>query len=69
MALQLYAVYARCTHCGIYDRDPEWCALCGRPKDGAGAPRGNGGGADRAPGETARASASAISARQKSARP
>jgi hypothetical protein len=35
MSLQLYAVYARCTHCGIYDRDPEWCVMCGKPKNGA----------------------------------
>ena len=35
MALQLYAIYARCNHCGIYDRNPQWCVLCGRAKDGS----------------------------------
>ena len=34
MALQVYAVYTRCTHCGVYDKDVHWCALCGRSKDG-----------------------------------
>jgi hypothetical protein len=31
--VKTYAVYTRCDHCGIYDRDPHWCDLCGRPKD------------------------------------
>jgi hypothetical protein len=41
MSLQTYAVYTRCSHCGIYDKDSQWCALCGRPKDanGNGTPR------------------------------
>jgi hypothetical protein len=38
MAVQTYAVYTRCNQCGVYDRDPDWCALCGRHKDGRGAP-------------------------------
>lgn len=38
MAVQTYAVYTRCNQCGVYDRDPDWCALCGRPKDGRAAP-------------------------------
>lgn len=33
MALQIYSVYTRCNHCGIYDRDPRWCTLCVKPKD------------------------------------
>jgi hypothetical protein len=37
MSLQTYAVYTRCSHCGIYDRSPHWCALCGKPKDGSAA--------------------------------
>ncbi len=28
-----YAVYTRCDHCGIYDRDPDWCDLCQKRKD------------------------------------
>ncbi|HEX8983961.1 MAG TPA: hypothetical protein VF767_00965 [Bryobacteraceae bacterium] len=35
MALQLYAIYTRCNHCGVYDRNPQWCVLCGRAKDGS----------------------------------
>lgn len=52
MALKTYMCYTRCDHCGVYDRDPQWCDLCGRPKEArspkprgrrAGAPgRGNG---------------------------
>jgi hypothetical protein len=38
MAVQTYAVYTRCNQCGVYDRDPGWCDLCGRPKEGRGAP-------------------------------
>ncbi len=38
MAVQTYAVYTRCNQCGVYDRDPDWCALCARPKDGRDAP-------------------------------
>jgi ribosomal protein L37E len=38
MAVQTYAVYTRCNQCGVYDREAGWCALCGRPKDGRGAP-------------------------------
>jgi hypothetical protein len=36
MALQTYSVYTRCTHCGIYDNDPDWCTLCVKPKDQTG---------------------------------
>ncbi len=28
-----YSIYTRCDHCGVYDRDPAWCALCGRKKE------------------------------------
>ncbi len=30
---KVYAGYFRCCHCGIYDSNPHWCDLCGRPKD------------------------------------
>jgi len=33
MAVQTYAGYTRCDHCGIYDWDPHWCDLCQMPKD------------------------------------
>ena len=33
MPVQTYAVYTRCNQCGVYDRDPDWCALCARPKE------------------------------------
>jgi hypothetical protein len=33
MALKTYMCYTRCDHCGVYDRDPQWCDLCGRPKE------------------------------------
>ncbi|HXN48785.1 MAG TPA: hypothetical protein VN893_19195 [Bryobacteraceae bacterium] len=38
MPVQTYAVYTRCSQCGVYDRDPGWCTLCGRPKEGRAAP-------------------------------
>jgi hypothetical protein len=31
--LETYAGYTRCARCGIYDRHPAWCNLCGKPKD------------------------------------
>ena len=31
--VKIYAGYTRCDHCGIYDSDPRWCDLCGKPKD------------------------------------
>lgn len=34
MPLKTYSVYTRCELCGVYDSDPYWCDLCGRPKDG-----------------------------------
>ena len=33
MALKTYMCYTRCDHCGVYDRDPQWCDLCRRPKE------------------------------------
>ncbi len=30
--VKIYAGYTRCDHCGIYDRDPLWCELCGKSK-------------------------------------
>lgn len=36
MPLQAYAVYTRFIWCGIYDKDPDWCALCAKRKDSAG---------------------------------
>ena len=32
-ALETYAGYTRCQHCGIYDSDPRWCDLCGMRKE------------------------------------
>ena len=32
-ALETYAGYTRCQHCGIYDSDPRWCDLCGMCKE------------------------------------
>ncbi len=34
--LKTYSVYVQCPHCGVYDRDPAWCDLCGKPKEAAG---------------------------------
>jgi hypothetical protein len=34
IALKKYAGYTRCECCGVYDSDPAWCDLCGRPKTG-----------------------------------
>jgi len=31
--MKTYAIYTQCDHCGVYDRDPQWCALCQRPKE------------------------------------
>jgi hypothetical protein len=31
--MQTYTIYTQCDHCGIYDRNPQWCALCQRPKE------------------------------------
>ena len=31
--MRKYTIYTQCDHCGIYDRDPQWCALCQRPKE------------------------------------
>jgi len=28
-----YAGYVQCNHCAVYDSDPHWCALCGKPKE------------------------------------
>jgi hypothetical protein len=33
--LNTYACYTRCERCGVYDRDAEWCELCGKPKRAA----------------------------------
>ena len=30
--MQTYTIYTRCDHCGVYDRDKDWCALCQKPK-------------------------------------
>jgi hypothetical protein len=30
--MRTYTIYSQCEHCGVYDRDPEWCTLCGKPK-------------------------------------
>lgn len=38
MPLKTYSVYTRCELCGVYDRHPYWCDLCGRPKDGSRGP-------------------------------
>lgn len=35
MALKTYACYTRCERCGVYDRNAEWCTLCGKPKRAA----------------------------------
>ncbi len=32
MALKRYSIYTQCARCGVYDRDPVWCDLCGKPK-------------------------------------
>jgi hypothetical protein len=32
MSPKTYAIYTRCDHCGVYDRDPNWCDLCAKPK-------------------------------------
>jgi hypothetical protein len=31
--MRTYMIYTQCDHCGVYDRDPRWCALCQRPKE------------------------------------
>ena len=31
--MQTYTIYTQCDHCGIYDRDLQWCALCQRLKE------------------------------------
>lgn len=31
--MRTYTIHTQCDHCGIYDRDPQWCALCQRPKE------------------------------------
>jgi hypothetical protein len=28
----MYAGYVQCGHCAVFDSDPGWCALCGKPK-------------------------------------
>jgi hypothetical protein len=38
--LKTYSVYTQCQHCGVYDRDPAWCDLCGRPKEATARPSG-----------------------------
>lgn len=51
MRLEVYAGYTRCQHCGVFDRDPEWCDLCARPKDASAPtrrkPPSDGAGAER----------------------
>ncbi len=42
MALKTYSIYTQCARCGVYDRDPAWCDLCGKPKQTSVA-RGTGG--------------------------
>jgi len=32
--MRTYTIYTQCDHCGVYDRDPKWCSLCQRTKDG-----------------------------------
>jgi hypothetical protein len=32
-AMRTYTIYTQCDHCGVYDRDPQWCTLCQRSKD------------------------------------
>jgi hypothetical protein len=29
----MYAGYAQCNRCAVYDSNPLWCALCGQPKN------------------------------------
>jgi hypothetical protein len=31
--METYTIYTQCDHCGVYDRDTEWCTLCQKPKD------------------------------------
>ena len=31
--MRTYTIYTQCEHCGVYDRDPQWCVLCQRPKE------------------------------------
>jgi len=31
--MRTYTIYTQCDHCGVYDRDPKWCALCQKPKE------------------------------------
>jgi hypothetical protein len=31
--MRTYTIYTQCDHCGVYDRDPQWCALCQKPKE------------------------------------
>jgi len=31
--MRTYTIYTQCDHCGVYDRDTQWCALCQRPKE------------------------------------
>lgn len=32
-SMRTYMIYTQCDRCGVYDRDPSWCALCQRPKE------------------------------------
>ena len=34
-----YTIYTQCDHCGVYDRDPEWCTLCQKSKEARAAAR------------------------------
>jgi hypothetical protein len=36
--LKTYSIYTQCVHCGVYDRDPAWCDLCGKPKEASSRP-------------------------------
>jgi hypothetical protein len=31
--MRTYTIYTQCDHCGVYDRDPKWCLLCGKRKE------------------------------------
>jgi hypothetical protein len=31
--MRTYTIYTQCDHCGVFDRDPQWYALCQRPKE------------------------------------
>jgi hypothetical protein len=41
LSMKTYTIYTQCDHCGVYDRDNQWCALCQRPKNGSRENRAN----------------------------